>query len=136
MNAGLPLTLTLTLSIFVGICPFMKSALVHLRVVPAKPEPFTSTQVFGAIVAASPSALATLEMEGAGAAFAQVDAGSTVVCPAIANRSRLARAYRSCSDVFPRNGLAVAGHAVACAYCRSLKGMSRYWIGALPAVPP
>src|SRR5690349_22856069 len=129
---------TLTPSSCVGNWLLMKSGPCQMRVSPegARFDPLISTQVFGAITCASPSAFATRVIAGPGAAFVHVDAGSDVICPAIANRSRLARAYRSCSEVFPRIGLVVAGHGVACAYCRSLNGTSRYWIGAVPTVPP
>src|SRR5579871_76209 len=140
MYAALPFTVALTPSNCVGIVspPALKSDPCQIRASPgaARFDPLISTQVFGATTGASPSALATRLIAGAGAVFVQVDGGSTVICPAIANRSLLARVYRSSSEVFPRNGLAVDGHAVACAYCRSLIGMSRYWIGAVPTVPP
>src|SRR5450432_539381 len=119
MYAALPFTVALTLSNCVGIVrpPALKSDPCQIRASPgaARFDPLISTQVFGAITRASPSAFATRLIKGAGAAFVHVDARA-VVWPAIANRSRLARAYRSCSEVFPRDGLGVAGHAAACAY--------------------
>src|ERR1051326_1408646 len=140
MYAALPFTVALTPSNCVGIVspPAPKSDACQIRESPgaARFDPLISPQVFGAIRCASPSAFATRLIAGAGAGFEHVDGGGDVVCPAIANRSRLARAYRSWSDVFARKGLTVAGHGVACAYSRSLNGTSRYWIGAVPTVPP
>src|SRR5258708_32717068 len=109
MYADLPFTVALTPSNCVGIVrpPPLKSASCQIRESPgaARLDPLISTQVFGAIRCASPSAFATRLIAGAGAGFGHVDGGSDVVCPAIANRSRLARAYRSCSETFPRDGL-------------------------------
>src|SRR5690349_8236593 len=127
MYAALPFTVALTPSNCVGIVspPALKSDPCQIRASPgaARFDPLISTQVFGAITGASPSAFATRVIAGAGAAFVHVDAGSGgVTCPAIDNRSRLARVYRSCSDVFPSDGLVFAGQAVACAYCRSSNG--------------
>src|SRR5438270_4510737 len=112
MYAALPFTVALTPSNCVGIVrpPALKSDPCQMRAPPnaARFDPLISTQVFGAITCASPSAFATTVIAGAGAAFVHVNGGSDVICPAIANRSRLARAYRSCSEMFPRDGLAVA----------------------------
>src|SRR5947209_19516636 len=127
MYAALPFTVALTPSNCVGIVrpPPLKSDPCQIRASPgaARLDPLISTQVFGAITRASPSAFATRVIAGAGAAFVHVDAGSGgVICPAIDNRSRLARVYRSCSEMFPKDGLGFARHALASAYCRSLHG--------------
>jgi len=59
----------------------------------------SETPMFGAIVGLAPSALATRVMAGEGAVLEQVDAGSAVTWFAIAKMSRLARAYKSWSDI-------------------------------------
>src|ERR1035441_8958862 len=56
MYAGLLLTVALTPSRDVGICPFTKSAPPQMRVVCERLLPLISTQVFCEIVAASPVA--------------------------------------------------------------------------------
>src|SRR5258708_32800542 len=113
MYADLPFTVALTPSNCVGIVrpPPLKSDSCQIRESPgaARLDPLISTQVFGAIRCASPSAFATRLIAGARAGFSHVDGASDVACPAIATRTRRARAYTSCTATRPAAGLACAG---------------------------
>ena len=96
----------------------LKSELCQIRVSPgdARFDPFISTQEFGAIVWLPLAAFPTELMTGRGGLSEQVDAGRAVEWFAMAKKSRLARAYKSWSDIKPSEGLGIAGHGFERAY--------------------